>query len=651
MDLMYHNSYDEYYRHPFGAVSCGTRIKIRLEVQSRSYPQTVELLLVVNNNIQRYPMILTDENNNEYVYEGEVNASSFPSLMWYHFHVVIDGKSLYYGNNENMLGGIGEIYFGDPKSYQITVHKQCLSTPSWLKDAVMYQIFVDRFFNGNEDSRVENIKENSLIHSHWKNTPIYIRDIENNRVVRWDFFGGNLHGIMKKLPYLKDLGITVLYLNPIFESPSNHKYDTADYKKIDSMFGTNELFKELCAKAKEYGIYIILDGVFSHTGSDSIYFNKEGTYPGPGAYQSQSSPYFKWYKFHEYPDKYESWWGIDSLPNVNEMEPSYQDFIIHDEDSVSKYWIKHGTMGWRLDVVDEIPDEFLKMLRKAVKQENPEAILLGEVWEDASNKASYGEKREYLLGDELDSVTNYPFRTALLDFVLGHIDAYTLHCRFMSLYENYPLHHFYSAMNLIGSHDVARTLTLVGEMPPENNSSIEERYTLQLTAEQKKLAISRIKLLSLFQMTFPGMPCIYYGDEVGMEGYGDPLCRKTYPWGFENHDLLDWYKKIISIRHEYDTLKTGKWLSVIIKPDIYGFARTIDSDQDVFNQPKNNNSILVIINRNKEAAQTININLGNNIYSGGPITDLLDSNNKIEAGKKNIELTMLPLEGRVLLLN
>lgn len=652
MDFMYHNSHDEYYRYPFGSVPCDTKINIRLKIKAKTYPQTVELLLITNDNTQSYPMALIDESRNEYVYEGEVNAASFPCLMWYNFHVVADGRSFYYGNNKNMLGGIGEGYYRAPKSYQITVHNQGLSTPNWLKDGVMYQIFVDRFFNGNEDNKIDNLRENSLIHFHWQDTPIYIRDIEKGNVVRWDFFGGNLLGVMKKLPYLKDLGITIVYLNPIFESSSNHKYDTADYKKIDPMFGTNELFKELCAKAKEYGIHIILDGVFSHTGSDSIYFNKDGTYPDLGAYQSQDSPYFKWYKFHEYPDKYESWWGVDSMPNVNEMESTYQDFIIHDEDSVSKYWLKYGAKGWRLDVVDELPGQFLKMLRKAVKEEDPEAILLGEVWEDASNKVSYGEKREYLFGDELDSVTNYPFRTAVLDFILGRIDAHAFHCRLMNLYENYPLHHFYSAMNLIGSHDVARVLTLVGEMPSEDSLSLEEKYKLQLTSDQKELAISRLKLLTLLQMTLPGMPCIYYGDEVGMEGYGDPLCRQAYPWGFENHDLLSWYKKIISIRHEYDTLKTGKWLSIIMENDIYGFVRSIDKGLDVFNQAKSNNSILVIINRNKEAAHTIDIDFNSILKNAsvGTIIDLLDANNKIEIGEGSMQLTIPPLEGKVLLL-
>ena len=651
MVLLFHNSHDQYYRHPFGAVACNEKLIIKLKIQSEEFIHNVELLVSINDNIQQhYPMNLKEKGHNEYIYEGEVIASSFPCLMWYYFHVTIADKSLFYGNNNNMLGGIGELSYQIPSSYQVTVHESNLSTPQWLKEAVMYQIFVDRFFNGNDDSSINNAKANSLIHSHWENTPFYIRDIDQGNVVRWDFFGGNLLGIIKKLPYLKELGINLIYLNPIFESSSNHKYDTGDYKNVDSMFGSNELFKELCTTAKNQGIYIILDGVFSHTGSDSIYFNKDGNYPSLGAYQSESSPYINWYRFENHPDKYESWWGVESLPNVNELEPSYLDYIIHAKESVSKQWIKLGAKGWRLDVVDELPDEFLKMLRNAVKGEDPEAVLIGEVWEDASNKLSYGQKREYLLGKELDSVTNYPFRKTLLDFVLGSINASEVHCRLMSLFENYPLHHFYSTMNLIGSHDVARTITLLGEMPSEENLSLNDKYKLEMSPDQKNVAIARMKIISLFQMSFPGMPCIYYGDEVGLDGYGDPLCRKTYPWGNENKDLLEWYKKIISIRHEYDALKTGKWSSLIIDGDLYGYLRVIDNGMDVFNQPKDNNSLLIFFNRSKDTSHLINIDLST-LTHNKTVIDLLNSNETIKVQSESITLRIKPLEGKVVLLS
>ncbi len=649
MVLLFHNSHDGYYRHPFGAVPCNKKINIKLKIQSEHCPDSVAMLVTTNDIKQNFQMKLDEKNQNVYVYKGEVNASSFPCLMWYYFHVIINSKSFYYGNKNSMLGGIGEARYHIPKSYQITVHENNLSTPQWLKESVMYQIFVDRFFNGNDDNSINNVKPNSLIHSHWDNWPFYVRDIEKGDVVRWDFFGGNLLGIIKKLPYLKELGINVIYLNPIFESSSNHKYDTGDYKKVDSMFGNNELFAELCRTAQELGMSIILDGVFSHTGSDSIYFNKDGNYPSLGAYQSEASPYINWFSFENYPDKYDSWWGVESLPNVNEMETSYQNYMIHDTDSICKSWIRLGAKGWRLDVVDELPDEFIKMLRKAVKEVDSEAVLIGEVWEDASNKLSYGEKREYLFGNELDSVTNYPFRKTLLDFFLGNINAAEVHCRLMSLFENYPLHHFYSTMNLISSHDVARSMTLVGEMPSEENLSLADKYKLQMSLDQKSLAIARMKMLSLFQMTFPGMPCIYYGDEAGLEGYGDPLCRKTYPWGNENKELLEWYKKIISIRHEYDALKTGKWSSLIVDENIYGYLRNIDMEADVFNHPKKNNSLLVIFNRSKYTSDSRNIDLSN-IAHNETIIDLLSSNKPIEIQRDSFELSLMPLEGKVLLL-
>jgi 4-alpha-glucanotransferase len=267
---------------------------------------------------------------------------------------------------------------------------------------------------------------------------------------------------LAKLPYLKDLGVSAIYFNPLFESPSNHKYDTADYLNIDAMFGGNDAFRLLCERAGELGIAVILDGVFSHTGADSIYFNKEGRYPGPGAYQSTESPYFPWYRFRRHPDDYESWWGVDALPNVNELEPSYLDFIARGEDSVVRHWLRAGAKGWRLDVADELPDAFIKELRRAVKETDADAVLIGEVWEDASRKVSYGELRGYFRGDELDAAINYPFRRAALDFVLGRQDAAGTGAVLYSLYENYPRENFYGALNLIGSHDVPRILTLLG---------------------------------------------------------------------------------------------------------------------------------------------------------------------------------------------
>lgn len=645
--LLFHNSYDLFYRNPFGAVTCNKNITIRLKVNAKISAHLVELFIVTNDLENRLEMYEKENHENYNIFECELTASDTPGLMWYYFVVHTNSRKIYYGNNTKMLGGVGEIKDHIPPSYQITVYKNNTKTPDWLKEAVMYQIFVDRFFNGNEDNSINNPKKNSLIHSHWDNTPIYIRDIEKGNVVRWDFFGGNLLGIIKKLPYLKELGITVIYLNPIFESSSNHKYDTGNYKKIDPMFGDNELFVKLCKKADEFGIKIILDGVFSHTGSDSIYFNKDGNYESLGAFQSKQSPYYSWYRFHEYPNKYECWWGVESLPNVNELEPSYQKFIIHDEDAIAKYWLKLGAKGWRLDVVDELPSEFVKMLKKAVKSVDPNAVLIGEVWEDASNKISYGEKREYLLGDELDSVTNYPLRNAIFDFILGYINAGELHNRIMNLFENYPLEHFYSVMNLLGSHDTPRALTILSEMPSGEGMTYEEKANLTMTPEQEQLGIKRMKMASLFIMTFPGMPCIYYGDEAGVTGYDDPLCRKTFPWGNENTEILLWYKKIVSLRHKYDALKTGKWEAIVKDNEVYGYARYIENGKDVFGKNKNNNIILVVINRSKKQKYSKVIDVAR--WNKKQALDLINES-LINIKNNNIEVTLHPLDTKVLLL-
>ncbi|MDW7673344.1 MAG: glycoside hydrolase family 13 protein, partial [Bacillota bacterium] len=585
-DWMLHHSQQELYRSPFGAAACGEEVTLRLKVNSQVTPEKVvvrywqEILGAhegQGGSQQEAIMEPVTGLSKHRMYQVKLRLPRTTGLVWYLFKVELSGKTFFYGNNQKGLGGVGQIATSLPPAYQITVHDPKLTTPSWFKDGVIYQIFVDRFFNGCEDGRVLHPKPNSLLHAHWDSIPIYIRDIRHGEVIRWDFFGGNLLGVLKKLSYLKELGVSILYLNPIFEAPSNHKYDTADYFKIDPMFGDNEIFHSLCQVAQELGIAVILDGVFSHTGSDSIYFNKEGNYPQLGAYQSTESPYYSWYRFSQHPEHYESWWGIDTLPNVNELNSSYQNFIYQGENSVVKYWMGQGTKGWRLDVVDELPGAFVKGIRQVMKKADPDSILIGEVWEDASNKESYGERRQYLLGYELDSVMNYPFRKSLLDFALGVQDAAEVHQVLMSLYENYPLHHFYSAMNLIGSHDVPRTLTLLGEAPDGDTLTVKEMSTFKLSQEQRRLAVTRLKLLTLWQMTFPGVPSIYYGDEAGTEGHGDPLCRKPFPWGQEDQELLNWHKLLIGLRNKLAVLRTGQWIPLVAEGDVYGYLRCIEN--------------------------------------------------------------------------
>lgn len=608
-NLIFYNSHDEYFKKPFGAVPCNEKVNIKLNVNKNIAPERVLLRLWHDEGMEeRMQMELIAVNEENYVYEVDFNTPQVSGLIWYYFIIELKGKILYYGNNIKKSGGIGRVNEFPPDSYQLTVYKPDIDNPVWFSESIMYQIFVDRFCNGMETGWALNPREGIVLRKNWEDSPAYIRDSQG-RVIQYDFFGGNLLGIIKKLPYLKELSVGAIYLNPIFESPSNHKYDTSDYKNIDRMFGDDKVFKDLCSAAEELGIKIILDGVFSHTGSDSIYFNREGHCPGVGAYQSMNSPYYSWYRFKKYPEEYESWWGIGTLPNVNELDESYENFIIFDEDSVIKKWMKLGAKGWRLDVADELPDEFIKHIKKEMKKVDSESILIGEVWEDASNKSSYGARRQYILGEELDSVMNYPFREILLDFAIGRKSAFDTSERLMQLCENYPINRFYSNMNLIGSHDVPRILTLLGEAPDESSMSDREKEAYRLSQDKKSLAIKRLKMLSLIQMTFPGVPCIYYGDEAGAEGFKDPLNRSTYPWGKENMELLNWYKHITALRDKYDVFKTGNWNPLCSHEEVFGYTRNIQCS-DVFGSQKKENRAVILVNRSMNSSYRLNLYIG-----------------------------------------
>lgn len=484
-------------------------------------------------------------------------------IYFYHFEVEYENYKKIFGKNEED-GTVKEFSYDYVNRYQLTVHKK-LNVPSWYKEGIMYNIFVDRFRNGNKNGKVSNPKKNSFIYSSWYDEPMYIKD-DLGKVLRWDFFGGNLKGIIEKLEYLKKLGVSIIYLNPIFLARSNHKYDTANYKEIDPMFGNEKILKELIKKANEKGINIILDGVFSHTGADSIYFNKFNTFDEVGAYQSEKSKYFSWYKFKNYPNDYECWWGIDDLPNVDENNESYKNYIIHDKDSVLNKWISFGIKGFRLDVADELPTQFIKEFKKKLKECDTDSVLVGEVWEDASNKISYGETRTYFLGEQLDSVMGYPFRDNIVDFFKKNISSKTLSNRFMTLKENYPKEVFKANLNILSSHDTTRILS-------EFNNNIEI-----------------LKQAIFIQMTFEGIPYIYYGDEAGLFGGKDPENRKTYPWGNENKEILDFYYKTTKLRKENE---------ILIKGDTE-FLDTNDEDLFSYIRTYEDKNILVIINRSLE---------------------------------------------------
>ena len=548
-----HDSQSIVYRRPFGAVEEGQKVKLSIDIE-KEIVVAIELLQFdgtkVNMGMEKEYL-----NSGNYRYSIEIDTEDALGVLGYYF-ILIDGYDrVYYGNNDEHLGGIGQIYTYNPVPYQITIYKKS-NLPEWYKEGIIYQIFVDRFCNGNDDGSINNPKKNSFIYGRWDDTPVYIKDYQG-RTIRWDFYGGNIRGIIKKLDYIKSLGVNIINLSPIFKSSSCHKYDAGDYDIIDEMFGTEEDFKELCEKAKSKDIKIILDGVFSYTSSDSRYFNKAGNYDEIGAYQSPNSKYHNWYKFNRYPYGYECWWGIEGRPNINVMHNSYIDFLVNRDDSIIKKWIDLGASGWRLNVTDELPDEFIEIIRDRLDTLDKETVLIGDVWDDASNKISYSKKRRYLYGKEIQSVTNYPLRESLINFTRGYIKSDKLKKKVMSLYENYPREVFLGNINLIGTSDTERILTVL-----DGNMRC-------------------LKIIVALQFTIPGVPLIYYGDETGVTGGKDPDNRKSYPWENEDVDLIGFYKRIAQIRNGQDALKKGDFNIFDTEEDIFAFERVYENERIV----------------------------------------------------------------------
>jgi len=471
----------------------------------------------------------------------------------------------------------------EEERFQLLIYERRKAYPEFFRGGIAYQIFPDRFFRGGH----EEVKADAKINPDWYHgTPEYFRPGDKN-FKNNVFFGGDLPGVEQKLKYIASLGVTAIYLNPIFLSSSTHKYDTADYTKIDPMFGGEEAFRSLIKAAKKYKISIILDGVFNHTGDDSVYFNKYGKYPGLGAYQSKESPYAEWYNFTEFPDEYESWWGFKNLPRVMSDNPSYKKFLFGKDGIVRKY-IREGICGWRLDVADELSDKFLEELSSAAQAEREDALIIGEVWEDASNKVSYGKRRSYFNGKELDSVMNYPMREAIIAYV-RHGDMWKFMRTANSLYYNYPREMTHQLLNLLGTHDTVRAITMLAGAGSEGLSA-DMLAAKRMTAEEYKTGVKRMKLAYFILATIPGVPCIYYGDEIGMEGEKDPFNRMPYPWGQENHDLLRYFRKVGRMRRRESEFFADAEFEIMY----------IDRSILIFERKKNDENFVAVVNRSKE---------------------------------------------------
>ena len=525
-------------RTPCGAVAEHTDICVRVQVK-RKYSALVRLILQTDKVTDYIPMEWYDFRDGYDFYEVKLNLET--GLYFYSFDLWDYGKY--------------------DEDFQITVYDKDFTTPDWIKGGQIYHIFVDRFFRGKETPKRSDI----IYHECKDDTPIFAPN-EEGKVENRDFFGGNLSGITEKLPYIKSLGTTAIYLSPIFKAYSNHKYDTGDYLKIDEMFGTESDFKELVEKADEMGIKIILDGVFNHTGDDSLYFNKYGNYDSVGAYQSKDSEYRNWYLWND-DGSYKSWWGIDVLPCTNKDNEEFLDFIC---DKVIKKWIEAGIYSWRLDVADELNDKLLDRIRKSAKEANLECLIIGEVWEDASNKIAYGQRRRYLQGKQLDSVMNYLFKNAIIDYVKTG-NASIIKNTVEEVLKNYPKQCTDVLMNFLGTHDTRRILTVLGcdEFPKTK----EEEAKLELSEEQYELAVKRLKPALVLVMFLPGVPCIFYGDEAGTEGGRDPLNRRYFPWGKENKEILGYVRTLGKIRTENEDFKDGDFSLICAEQGVFAFRR------------------------------------------------------------------------------
>lgn len=562
-----HDVASSFYRSPGGPVPCDTTVTFRASVTGDA-PESVRLFYLygLEEFAEGYAVMDREgEGDGSVHYSARLRLNGEPGLFYYWFEARLGDGRYRWGYPDPSRSGTrcqtldhSPAFHTDGSSpipaFQVTVYDGGFKTPDWAKGAVLYQIFPDRFSRGSGFDREKALalmrRPERIWHETWDEDVDYRGRVPGGYEA-CDFFGGTLKGITERLPYLVSLGVSVLYLNPVFEARSNHRYDTADYLAVDPLLGTEDDLVALFRQAGALGIRVILDGVFSHTGADSRYFNRYGRYTEAGAWQEfqegQPSRYTSWYRFTRKDpadcDKLESggealpydcWWDFPSLPNVNEDDLTYRAFILG-PDGVLAHWLRQGCSGFRLDVSDELPDSFLRHLRRRVKSERPDAYIVGEVWEEPTAKISYGHHRDFLFGLTHDAVMGYPFRQAVLAFLKNETRAEELASSFERMLSLTPPQALYTQMNLLGSHDTERVITaLAGPPAPEGR---KEQADLRLTADQRRRGERLVGLAALFQLAFPGVTALYYGDEIGMEGYKDPFNRRTFPQDAFNPDL------------------------------------------------------------------------------------------------------------------
>ena len=703
MSAYHHDSFRTFYRSPFGATAVGTPITLRLRGPVGLKRAMLRLWGVAGQSgetdIPMTPLQMSASQIEQQTGVSDASAYSWwtvtipasditkPGTMWYQFETQTSGgQTIYYDDNGSQLEGTGSVGFtSNGPSYQISVYQQGFKTPNWLKHAVIYEIMPDRFYNGNiandenpntqQGIYVNSNGQESLgpiqFHQNWNSAPYdpnipsssnpSIKQLRGNGQWNIDFFGGDLQGIQDKLDYLKSLGVNTLYLMPVFQSESNHKYDTANFMKIDPGFGTQQDWINLVKAAHAKGFHIILDGVFEDTGSDSVYFNKFGNFPTTGAWQAyqsgtpSSSPYYSWYEWTGNPQNpYNGWFNIDTLPQTNTSNPAYQNFIYRGQNSIAKHWLKLGASGWRLDSADNgnFNTAWWSGFRNAVKSIDPNAAIVGEIWNNATNDNG----TDWLTGSTFDSVMNYQFRNAVIDFFRGTyndgsvqhhaVDAAGFNQRLMRLYSEYPKQSFYAMMNLVDSQDTMRILTILENAPAPSTMSALAQDQYQPSSANQKIGVERLKLVSDLQFGFPGDPTIWYGDEAGLTGYSDPLNRHTYPWGNQNTALLNHYRKLGAIRQANPVLQTGSFTPLYTNGMVYAFARTIQNGHDVFGSPATNASAIVALN-NQNQATTVSVPTHGTVANGTKLLDELN-NEWYTVTNGQVTLNLQPYQGAIL---
>ena len=571
--LVFNPMYDKI---PQGGAEQEDTVRFELKIEKSYELQLYKVALVIQKDGQKEVEYNMEKHTSTEQYARYVYMHKFgeTGIYWYYFIIEQKNGNRYFLHQGEDLNAEGTDKVYNKYMQLVTVPQKKVAS---FLGGTMYHIFVDRFCNKNADPKDY---EGKVYRKDWGgevNSYIGQKEILNN-----EFFGGNFDGIVSKLDYLKELGVNTIYLSPIAKSNSNHKYDTGDYLTIAPEFGGEKAFVNLINKAKEKDIGIIIDGVYNHTGADSIYFNMYGNYNERGAYQSMQSPYYSWYTFDKYPNDYACWWDVKILPQINKDSEDFQNFIC---DEVIPYYLDLGVYGIRFDVVDELSNAFVERIATKTKSYDRDILLIGEVWEDASNKFAYGVRKKYFEDNLLHSVMNYPIKDAIINYCLtGDENPFIYNIRLIK--DHYPKAVQDSLMNILGTHDTRRILSVLGTGDNSRESSYKKTcYTLK--PKEFALAKRRLKIASLLQFTIMGVPCIYYGDEVGLQGDNDPYNRRCFPWDNIDKELLDWYKTLAKIRKN-EAFKRGDFNVLYGEQGVLVYERNDLHDR-----------VLIIINNGK----------------------------------------------------